>query len=144
MSTVTHDLLERELRDAGFVLADAPGRAQGLPLVVAGRAKERLTAGPIEIDLRARVVTVRGRPVGLSQKEWALLVRLAGDPERVFTREELLRDVWGYQATARTRTIDVYASRLRRKLRDADATSIFVANEWGVGYRLLTPLVKTI
>jgi DNA-binding response OmpR family regulator len=143
MSTVTHDRLERELRDAGFVLADATGRAQGLPLVVVGRAKERLTAGPIEIDLRARVVTVRGRAVGLSQKEWALLVRLADDPERVFTREELLRDVWGYQANARTRTIDVYASRLRRKLREVDDSGIYVDNHWGVGYRLLGQLTSS-
>jgi len=136
MSSVAQVLLERELRDAGFVVAEA-GDESDRALVVLGRARERVTAGPIEIDLRSRVVTVRNRPVALSQKEYALLVRLAADPDRVFTRDELLRDVWGYRASARTRTIDVYASRLRRKLREADNGSVFVDNHWGVGYRLL-------
>jgi two-component system response regulator ResD len=136
MVVVARGLLERELRDAGFLIAEDPAESD-LPVVVLGRARRRLTAGPIEIDLKARVVTVRGRAAGLSHKEYELLVRLADDPERVFTREELLRDVWGFQGTARTRTIDVYASRLRRKLRELDDSCIFVDNHWGVGYRLL-------
>jgi len=135
MSTLARGALEQELREAGFVVAG--GGRPDRPLVVLGRARRRVTAGPIEIDLRSRVVTVRKRPVALSQKEYALLVRLAADPERVFTRDELLRDVWGYRASARTRTIDVYASRLRRKLRAADDRSVYVDNHWGVGYRLL-------
>jgi DNA-binding response OmpR family regulator len=135
MSSVTHIALERELRDAGFLVAE--GSATDRRLVVLGRVRERLKAGPIEIDLRSRVVTVRKQPVALSQKEYALLVRLAADPERVFTRDELLRDVWGYRGSPRTRTIDVYASRLRRKLQAADDDSVFVDNHWGVGYRLL-------
>jgi len=76
-------------------------------------------------------------PVALSQKEYALLVRLAGEPRRVFTKDELLREVWGYVAPARTRTLDSHASRLRRKLRDADPATPYVENVWGVGYRLL-------
>src|SRR5581483_9802469 len=80
-------------------------------------AAEILVAGPIEVDLATRVVRVARTPVALSQKEYALLVRLAGEPRRVFTKDELLRDVWGYQARGRTRTLDSHASRLRRKLR---------------------------
>jgi DNA-binding response OmpR family regulator len=99
--------------------------------------RERLVAGPVEIDLKTRVVHVAGSPVGLSQKEFALLVRLAGEPTRVFTKDELLRDVWGYAAQARTRTLDSHASRLRRKFRDADPETSYVENVWGVGYRLL-------
>lgn len=98
---------------------------------------DRLVAGPIEIDLATRVVCVAGLSVALSQKEHALLVRLAGEPRRVFTKDELLRDVWGYVAQARTRTLDSHASRLRRKLRDADPDTPYVENVWGVGYRLL-------
>ena len=98
---------------------------------------QRLAAGPIEIDLATRVVAVAGSPVSLSQKEYALLVRLAAEPTRVFTKDELLRDVWGYLAHSRTRTLDSHASRLRRKLRDADADTPYVENVWGVGYRLL-------
>jgi DNA-binding response OmpR family regulator len=99
--------------------------------------EERLVAGPIEIDLATRVVRVAGSPVALSQKEFALLVRLAGEPRRVFTKDELLRDVWGYVAQARTRTLDSHVSRLRRKFRDADPDTPYVENVWGVGYRLL-------
>ena len=57
---------------------------------------QRLVVGPIEIDLYMRIVSVAGTPIALSQKEYALLVRLASDPKRVFTKDELLRDVWGY------------------------------------------------
>jgi DNA-binding response OmpR family regulator len=98
---------------------------------------ERLVAGPVEIDLATRIVHVAGVAVALSQKEYALLVRLAGDPKRVFTKDQLLREVWGYQLKARTRTLDSHASRLRRKLRDADPETPYVENVWGVGYRLL-------
>jgi DNA-binding response OmpR family regulator len=82
-------------------------------------------------------VTVAGTRVDLSLKEYELLLHLASDPERVFTKEELLRDVWGFRARSRTRTLDAHASRLRRKLRAADPPVELVDNRWGVGYRLL-------
>jgi DNA-binding response OmpR family regulator len=100
-------------------------------------APRRLVAGPLEIDLATRVVLVGGIPVGLSQKEYALLVCLAGDASRVFTKDELLRDVWGYVGHARTRTLDSHASRLRRKLKEIDPLPPYIDNVWGVGYRLL-------
>jgi DNA-binding response OmpR family regulator len=103
----------------------------------------RIVAGPLTIDRRARLVTVHGVRVELAQKEYELLVHLAGEPERVFTKEELLRDVWGYRARSRTRTLDAHASRLRRKLRAAAPDTSLVENEWGVGYRLLPPLNQT-
>jgi DNA-binding response OmpR family regulator len=71
----------------------------------------------------------------LSQKEFALLLALAAQPTRVFTKEELLRDVWGYRAMGRTRTLDSHACRLRTKL--AAAGGQYVVNVWGVGYRLV-------
>jgi DNA-binding response OmpR family regulator len=101
---------------------------------------EPLVAGPLTIDRRARVVTVSGCRVDLSQKEYELLLRLAVDPERVFTKEELLRDVWGFRARSRTRTLDAHASRLRRKLHAADPSAPLVETRWGVGYRLLASL----
>jgi DNA-binding response OmpR family regulator len=60
---------------------------------------------------------------------------LASEPRRVFTKDELLRDVWGFRSKGKTRTLDSHASRLRRKL-DPQATR-YVCNCWGVGYRLL-------
>ena len=76
----------------------------------------------------------------LAQKEYQLLLRLAREPERVFTKAELLQEVWGYRVARRTRTLDSHASRLRRKLREAGSPVSLVENVWGVGYRLLPSL----
>jgi DNA-binding response OmpR family regulator len=95
----------------------------------------RLRVGELDIDPVSREVRVRGRRVELSQKEFALLHALAGQPTRVWTKEELLRDVWGFRSMGRTRTLDSHACRLRRKLEVAGDR--FVVNVWGVGYRLV-------
>ncbi len=95
----------------------------------------RLRIGPLEIDPLARQAWLHGEPLRLSKKEFALLRALAGDPTRVFTREELLRGVWGYRSLGRTRTLDSHASRLRKKL--GAAGDKYVVNVWGVGYRLV-------
>ncbi len=68
--------------------------------------------------------------------EFELLLCLAREPTRVFTRKELLRSVWGYGSGGSTRTVDSHASRLRRKLA-LDQTQRWVVNVWGVGYRLI-------
>jgi DNA-binding response OmpR family regulator len=95
---------------------------------------------PVRIDVRTRVVRVGGRRVQLAQKEYELLLCLAREPDRVFTKAELLQQVWGYRVAARTRTLDSHASRLRRKLREAGSTAGLIENDWGVGYRLLPSL----
>ena len=97
---------------------------------------ERLVAGAIVLDRRTRQVSVEGLPVGLAGKEYELLLKLASEPERVFPKEELLREVWGFRSLGRTRTLDSHASRLRRKLAGAGGTA-YVINVWGVGYKLL-------
>jgi DNA-binding response OmpR family regulator len=107
------------------------------------REVDVVEAGPVRIDTRTRDVRVANRRVTVSQKEYELLLRLARDPERVFTKAELLHDVWNYRASARTRTLDSHASRLRRKLREAGAPVALVENVWGVGYRLLGVLPET-
>ena len=96
---------------------------------------DRLRIGPLEIDRGARRVVVDGRDVPLAQKELAFLVKLASDPDRVFTREQLLRDVWGYRTWAPTRTVESHASRVRCKLAAAGLAG-WVVNVWGVGYKL--------
>jgi DNA-binding response OmpR family regulator len=98
--------------------------------------RDRLAAGPVAVDRATRGVTVHGLPVALSAKEYEFLVKLAAEPTRVFTKEELLRDVWGFRSLGRTRTLDSHASRLRRKLARAGADDC-VLNVWGVGYRLI-------
>jgi DNA-binding response OmpR family regulator len=97
---------------------------------------ERLHAGAIEIDRPTRRVTVGGERVILPTKEYELLVKLASDPHRVFTKDELLREVWGFRSHGRTRTLDSHASRLRRRL-TRPGCAAYVRNVWGVGYCLL-------
>jgi DNA-binding response OmpR family regulator len=89
----------------------------------------------LQIDATSRVVTYGPMPVKLRRREYALLAHMAGDPERVWTRHELLRDVWGYRSDGSTRTVDSHASRLRAKLAAAGARG-WMVSEWGVGYRL--------
>ena len=82
---------------------------------------ELLEIESLAIDRAARRVTVLGQEVELSAKEFALVVKLASDPDRVFTREQLLRDVWGFRTYVPTRTLESHASRVRRKLAAASA-----------------------
>ena len=119
-----------------FVYEELLARIRAVLRRTAPPKHEVLRAGPIEADRVTRRVSVSGRRAALAGKEYELLLKLMTDPERVFTKEELLRDVWGFRSLGRTRTLDSHASRLRRKLQTA-AEGPFVLNVWGVGYRLL-------
>lgn len=106
-----------------------------------GRRIDRLRVGALLIDAHARRVEVAGRQVELSRLEFEFLSHLASEPTSVHTKWELLRDVWGYQSSGRTRTVDAHACRLRRKLALAGAPNLIV-NVRGVGYRLgVSPVV---
>lgn len=94
--------------------------------------------GELVVDTLGRTVAVSGRRVELSQVEWRLLCHLIADPTRVYTKGELLRDIWGLRSANTTRTLDSHACRLRRKL--AEAGGSYVHNLWGVGYRLVDGL----
>jgi DNA-binding response OmpR family regulator len=104
----------------------------------APRNGDVLRAGDIEIDRLTRCVRVLGQRLSLPAREYELLVKLAEQPTRVFTKDELLREVWGFRAMGRTRTLDSHASRVRRKIAALSDTP-YVINEWGVGYRLMLP-----
>ncbi|MGH2952053.1 MAG: response regulator transcription factor [Solirubrobacterales bacterium] len=118
-----------------FALPELTARMRAVLRRRSGRREGPLRVGEIVVDTARREVTVAGRPVALANKEFALLRALATEPSRVFTKEELLRDVWGFRSLGRTRTLDSHASRLRRKL-DPEAGR-YVVNCWGVGYRLV-------
>ncbi len=91
------------------------------------------------IELHA-ACSCAGAEVTLASKEYALLLRMAQDPDRVFTREQLLRDVWGYRTFVPTRTVESHASRVRCKLAAAGLPG-WIVNVWGVGYRLRPALL---
>ena len=119
--------------DRPFHYDELVARIRAVLRRVAPPESERMTAAEIEIDRPTRRVTVAGQRVLLPTKEYELLLKLASDPRRVFTKDELLRDVWGFRSSGRTRTLDSHASRLRRRLGGG-----YVRNVWGVGYCLLS------
>jgi DNA-binding response OmpR family regulator len=118
-----------------FSYAELHQRVRAVLRRVEGRSlKGVLRVGELTVDPVTRAVRLGGRPVHLSAKEFALLQALAAEPERVFTKPELLRDVWGYRAMGTTRTLDAHACRLRKKLSISGRR--YVLNVRGVGYRL--------
>jgi DNA-binding response OmpR family regulator len=124
--------------DRPFAYEELRARIRALLRRAGPRVMDVLEAGEIVIDRPTRCVSVKGKRLHLAAKEFELLVRLAVEPRRVYTKEELLREIWGFRSMGRTRTLDSHASRLRRKLAVLSDTP-YVINEWGVGYRLMLP-----
>jgi DNA-binding response OmpR family regulator len=96
----------------------------------------RLEVRGLEIDTPTRSVVLEGRRLDLCRMEFELLAHLAVEPARVFTRDEILRTVWGYRSAGSTRTLDTHASRVRGKLVRVDGGR-WVIGIRGVGYRLI-------
>ena len=96
-----------------------------------------LKAGDLTVDLEQYDVTVAGRRVNLTYKEFQLLALLASNPGRVYTREALLSNVWHYDYVGGTRTVDVHVRRLRSKVEGPGHT--YIETIWNVGYRFKTP-----
>ena len=88
------------------------------------------------INLTNYSVTYMGKHVDMPPKELELLYFLASSPNQVFTREQLLDHIWGYEYIGDTRTVDVHIKRLREKIHDHDAWSI--GTVWGIGYKFET------
>jgi DNA-binding response OmpR family regulator len=119
-----------------FAYDELRARIRALIRRTASPDDEVLVAGDLVVDRPTRRVRVRDTSVDLSAKEFELVATLASSPHKVFTKTELLRDVWGFKALGRTRTLESHASRVRKKL-CVDPEDRFVVNVWGVGYRLL-------
>ncbi|GAA4835167.1 response regulator transcription factor [Luteimicrobium xylanilyticum] len=106
----------------------------------AGRARddnEEISAGELTIDASGYTARLRGRPVDLTYKEFELLKHLVQHPGRVFTRAQLLQEVWGYDYYGGTRTVDVHVRRLRAKLGPEHEQLIGTVRN--VGYRFDPP-----
>jgi DNA-binding response OmpR family regulator len=100
------------------------------------RHERVIRVGDLLIDPARHKAMVGDREVRLAKKEFTLLRVLASDPSRVFSKDELIRDVWGLGGqSSKTRTLDSHVSRLRRKLDPEDRR--YVVTCWGIGYRLL-------
>ena len=103
------------------------------PYAGGGRALE---FGDVEINSTTREARKRGNPLKLTLKEFDLLAFLASHPRRVFSREQLMDEVWGYRSELDTGTVTVHIRRLREKVEDEPARPRHIETVWGAGYRL--------
>ncbi|MDR7279238.1 response regulator transcription factor [Catenuloplanes atrovinosus] len=98
--------------------------------------RDVLRAGPVAVDLTRRVVTVDDRAVECTPDEFAILAALVQQPERVFTRAQLLEQTNGYGRDSTERTIDTHVSNLRRKIEPNPRRPALLLTVYGVGYKL--------
>ena len=97
---------------------------------------ESLTIGPLTINPDGREVAVDGKPMALTAREFDLLLHFARHPGRVFSRAQLLDNVWGYGHDGYEHTVNSHINRLRSKIEPDPAQPKFIVTVWGVGYRL--------
>ena len=107
--------------------------------VANGVSGEEVRFNSLVVNIPARRVTLAGEQVTLTVKEFDLLVTLASHPDRVFTREGLLNQVWGYTYLGDGRTVDVHIGTLRKKLEAVSSEPHFIQTVWGVGYKFVPP-----
>ena len=96
--------------------------------------RNRLTRGSLSIDSASRTTWKDGEAVELTAREFDLLELLMKNPDRVYSREQLLNLVWGYEYTGEYRTVDVHIRRLREKVEKDPANPELIRTKWGVGY----------
>jgi two-component system response regulator ResD len=98
--------------------------------------QKQLSFPGLDLDLPTRTVTVKGDEQHLTPKEFDLLFFLASQPRRVFSREEIVENVWGYTPVGDDlRTVDTHVKRLRQKLEEKYDVPWSIATVWGVGYK---------
>lgn len=102
-------------------------------------ANTQIDAGNLHIDLSKYEVKKENKVVELTIREFELLRFLAVKPDQVFTREQLLKEVWGYEYYGDIRTVDVTVRRLREKIEDDAGSPLFIATKRGVGYYFRRP-----
>ncbi|MCR5587080.1 MAG: response regulator transcription factor [Lachnospiraceae bacterium] len=93
-----------------------------------------LTAGSLKIDVESKRTFIDSKEINLTTKEFDLLELLMKNPEKVYSRENLLNTVWGYDYPGDVRTVDVHVRRLREKIESNPSAPIYIHTKWGVGY----------
>ncbi len=109
---------------------------------VAQRSISRLEIEGLVIEPEKRGVTVNSTPVELTVTEFDLLVQLATNPGRVYTRAQLLDLVWGVASDSYEHTVNAHVNRLRAKIEPDPAHPFYVRTVWGVGYRFVDPTAR--
>ena len=100
----------------------------------ASSGRRLMNIGSMKLDRDARRVYVKGREVNLTSREYDLLELLVTNPDKVYSREELLKIVWGVDYPGDARTVDVHIRRLREKIEDNPSEPLYVQTKWGMGY----------
>lgn len=95
---------------------------------------EIINSGDLKIDVALRKVSVNGNPVDLTSKEFDILLRLVTNPNKVYSRENLMEIIWGYDYYGDSRTVDVHVRRLREKIEKDPGEPQYILTKWGVGY----------
>lgn len=93
-----------------------------------------LVSGDLKLDCEGRRVFIAGKEINLTAKEFDVLELLAKNPNKVYSRENLLNLVWGYEYPGDVRTVDVHIRRLREKIEETPSEPKYVHTKWGVGY----------
>ncbi len=112
----------------------APANSTAVP--EAAKTGEYVEYPDLEINLNNYTVTYMGKSIEMPPKEMELLFFLASSPNQVFTREQLLDHIWGYDYIGDTRTVDVHIKRIREKIHDHQNWSL--GTVWGIGYKFET------
>ena len=123
------------LRDVGLLDAEPDPALERLTRLAGAVLDVPISLVSLVVDTAAREVSVDGESIRVPAREFELLCTLAADPTRVFTKQELLKQIWGYEDPHSTRTLDSHACRLRRRLAEGGRPGL-VRAVWGVGYRL--------
>jgi len=111
-------------------------RRRTAAVAAGGQPEDEVRIADLVIRPSRFEVEVRGEPVRLSRKEFSLLLLLASNPGQVFSRDQLLERIWGYDALDGTRTVDVHVRFLRRKIEEDPARPRYIETVRGVGYRM--------
>lgn len=114
-------------------------RVDALAARNAGDEQQVLHIGDLVIDVDRRKVTLRGKPVELTAKEFALLLQFARHPGKVYTRSQLLDQVWNYSHDGYEHTVNSHINRLRAKIEHDPAHPDYILTVWGVGYKFAEP-----
>ena len=95
---------------------------------------KKIVEGDLSIELDSRVVTIAGDEINLTAKEFNILTLLLLHPNKVYSRDDLLKAVWGSDSLGDGRTVDVHVRRLREKVEENPGEPKYIQTKWGVGY----------
>jgi len=114
-------------------------RAQAMGAAGRDQDQKTIRAGDIVIDVEKRKVTIQGTPAELTAREFDLLLQFAQHPGRVYTRSQLLDQVWGYGHDGYEHTVNSHINRLRAKIEKDPAHPRYLLTVWGIGYKFADP-----